>query len=150
MKKFSKSFYGYNPDEVNVFLDSVISQVEKIINESKTKDILLSEKDKTILELQNTVNRYKGIESTLNHSIISAQEQTDRIRQLAKQESDILISESRKNANRIISDALNRAEKVQYNAEILKKNIALFKKKVRIMLEQQLELVDELEIIDID
>jgi cell division initiation protein len=138
VKKFSKTFRGYNPKEVNAFLDNVITQVDKIVNDSK-------QKDKVIAELQSTINRYKSLETTLNTSIVAAQENSDRIRQMAKQEGDTMVSESRKNANRIISDALIRAEKIQYDAELLKKNIFLFKKRVRGMLEQQIELVDELD-----
>ena len=138
MRKFSKSFHGYNPKEVNTFLDSVILQLEKIINESK-------QKDKVISDLQGTIAKYKSIEHTLNTSIISAQENTERIRQMAKQEGETIISESRRNANRIISDALVRAEKVQYDAEVLKKNIGLFKRRMRTMLEQQIDLVEEMD-----
>jgi len=57
----------------------------------------------------------------------------------------MIINESRRNANKIISDSLSRAEKLQYDAELLKKNISLFKKRVRTMLEQQIELVDDLD-----
>lgn len=138
MRKFRKAFRGYNQLEVNNFLDSVISQVEKIISESR-------QKDKVIVDLQNTVNRYKAIENTLNTSIISVQENGERLRQMAKQESETVVSESRRNANKIISDALMRAEKVQYDAEVLKKNITLFKRRMKTMLEQQLDLVDDMD-----
>lgn len=138
MKKFNKSLMGYNPNEVNSFLDSVINQVEKIIEESK-------EKDKKISDLKLSVERYKSIENTLNQSILSAQESTERLKQIAKQESDNIISESRRNANRIISDSLLRAEKIQYEAETLKKNINLFKKRMRNMLEQQIDLVEDMD-----
>jgi cell division initiation protein len=148
MKKFSKTFYGYDPNEVNSFLDSVIAQVEKIIDESKKKDETIAAKDKIILELQNTVNRYKTMESTINSSLLSAQENNERIRQMAKQEGENIINESRRNANRIISDALNRAERIQYSAEILKKNITMFKRRMKTMLEQQLQLVDDMDTDD--
>ncbi len=138
MRKFNKTFRGYNPKEVNLFLDDVIKQIDKIITESK-------QKDKIISDLKHTIERYKSLETTINTSIVAAQENGERLRQLAKQEGESIVSESRKNANRIINDALVRAEKVQYDAEVLKKNIQLFKKRVRNMLEQQIELVDDLE-----
>ncbi len=138
MDKFRKSFRGYDSTEVNEFLDGIISQVEKIVSD-------LKDKDKTILSLQDTLSKYKSIEHTLNVSVINAQENGERIRQMAKQEADMIISESRRNSNKIISDSLVRAEKLQYDAELLKKNISLFKKRVRTMLEQQIELVDEMD-----
>lgn len=138
MNKFSKSFRGYNPIEVNKFLDDIISQIEKIVSESK-------EKDRIIINLKDTISKYQTLEHTLNTSVINAQENAERLRQIAKQESEMIINESRRNANKIISDSLTRAEKLQYDAELLKKNISLFKKRVRAMLEQQIELVDDLD-----
>lgn len=138
MNKFSKTFRGYNPDEVNKFLDDIIVQLEKIVSESKEKDIVIA-------NLKDSLSKYKTIEHTLNTSVISAQENAERLRQMAKQESEMIINESRRNANKIISDSLSRAEKLEYSAELLKRNIALFKKRVRTMLEQQLELVDNLD-----
>ena len=38
MDKFSRTLHGYNPDEVNKFLDDIISQVEKIIESNKEKN----------------------------------------------------------------------------------------------------------------
>ena len=49
MKKFNKTFRGYNPKEVNAFLDEVIVKLEKIISDSKKKDEIAIAKDKTIL-----------------------------------------------------------------------------------------------------
>ena len=57
--------------------------------------------------------------------------------------------DARKNANRIISDALMRAEKTEFNAQLLKKNIDLFKSRVRTMLNQQLDIIDDLDKEDI-
>ena len=38
MEKFNRTLRGYDPDEVNHFLDQVIQQVEKIVKENKEKD----------------------------------------------------------------------------------------------------------------
>ena len=86
----------------------------------------------------------------MNNSIINSQEQGEYIKRLAKNERDAIINDARKNANRIISDALIRAEKTEYQAELLRKNINLFKKKVRIMLNEQLDLVDDLDQVELN
>ena len=43
LEKFSRTLHGYNPEEVNSFLDEVINQVEKLIesNRQKNEEILL-------------------------------------------------------------------------------------------------------------
>lgn len=145
MQKFKRSVVGYNIDDVNSFIDKIIKQVDAIIREETKIKSDIREKDAKILELETVIERYKNVEQQLNSSIINAQERGEYIKRVAKNEGDAIISEARKDANRIISDALVRAEKTEYETEILKKNINLFKGKVRIMLNQQLDIIDDLD-----
>ena len=41
-----------------------------------------------------------------------------------------------------------RSEKIEYQASLLRKNIIMFKRKLKINLEEQLKLVDDIEVID--
>ena len=145
MEKFKRSLNGYNVDEVNAFIDDVIKKVELIIEEKKKikKDII--SKDKQIASLQETILRYKEMEQQLNTSILNAEKNGEYIKRVAKFESDAIIREAKKNANRIVSDALIRAEKTEYETEVLKKNVNLFKSTIRVMLTNQLEIVDEMD-----
>lgn len=145
MQKFRRSLNGYNIDEVNAFVDNVIKQVEKIIQEESRIKQDIRSKDAKINDLENTIQKYKNIEQQLNLSIINAQESGEYIKNVAKSEGDAIISVARRNANRIISDALIRAEKTEYEAQMLKKNINLYKSRVRTMLNQQLDIIDDLD-----
>ncbi len=149
MKKFSRSINGYNINEVNSFIDDIIKKVENIIKEEENikKELIL--KDNKINELEKEIEHYKLLEKELNTSIYTAKESGDYIKRLAKTERDAIIMDARKNANRIISDALMRAEKTEFNAQLLKKNIDLFKSRVRTMLNQQLDIIDDLDKEDI-
>ena len=145
MRKFKRSIAGYDVNEVNAFVDDVIRKVENIIKEEEKIKRDIYDKDNKIKELEATLERYKIMENNLNNSILEAQNNVEYIKRVAKSEGDAIISEARKNANRIISDALIRAEKTQYEAELLKKNVNLFKSRVRVMLNQQLDLIDDLD-----
>ena len=149
MKKFSMSINGYNINEVNSFIDDIIKKVENIIKEEENikKELIL--KDNKINELEKEIEHYKLLEKELNTSIYTAKESGDYIKRLAKTERDAIIMDARKNANRIISDALMRAEKTEFNAQLLKKNIDLFKSRVRTMLNQQLDIIEDLDKEDI-
>ena len=149
MKKFSRSINGYNINEVNSFIDDIIKKVENIIKEEENIKKELNLKDNKINELEKEIEHYKLLEKELNTSIYTAKESGDYIKRLAKTERDAIIMDARKNANRIISDALMRAEKTEFNAQLLKKNIDLFKSRVRTMLNQQLDIIDDLDKEDI-
>ena len=139
MKKFSRSFNGYNVHEVNSFLDNIIRRVDLIIKEEERIKNEVIEKDNKIKELEKEIEHYKSNE------IINSLEEAENIKTLAKNERDAIINDARKNANRIISDALVRAEKTEYQAEVLKKNVSLFKKRVRNILNEQLDLIEDLD-----
>lgn len=145
MRKFKRSLAGYDVNEVNAFVDDVIRKVENIIKEEEKIKRDIYDKDTKIKELEATLEKYKIMENNLNNSILEAQNNVEYIKRVAKSEGDVIISEARKNANRIISDALIRAEKTQYEALLLKKNVNLFKSRVRVMLNQQLDLIDDLD-----
>ncbi len=149
MKKFSKTLRGYNPDEVNAFLDEIISQVEKMVVEIKTKDKQIIEHIQEKNMLNEHISRYKASEETMNKTIVAAQDSGEHIRRLAKQESELIINEARKNANRIVNDALLRAEKMEYETNNMRKNVSTFKKRLRGIVESQLEIIDDIEILDI-
>ena len=154
MKKFTRTLHGYNPDEVNEFLDDVISQVESMIesNRQKNEEILALKnelsKRKSNEELIKKAQKFDELETTLNNAIVMAQDTGEHIRRVAKQERELILDEAKKNASMIINDALVRSEKIEYQASLLRKNIIMFKRKLRINLEEQLKLVDDIEVLD--
>ena len=154
LEKFSRTLHGYNPEEVNSFLDEVINQVEKLIesNRQKNEEILLLKSQiknaKTSDELIKKAQKFDELEATLNKAIVMAENTGEHIRRGAKQERDLMLEEAKKNASVIINDALVRSEKIEYQASLLRKNIIMFKRKLKINLEEQLKLVDDIEVID--
>ena len=145
MDKFKRSLNGYNIEEVNAFIDDIIKKVEAILEEEKQIKHEIQLKDIKIKDLEQVVEHYKGIEKQMNTSIITAEESGEYIKRLANSERDAIINDARKNANRIISDALIRAEKIEYKTELLRKNIVSYKNRVRTMLNQQLDIIDDLD-----
>ena len=145
MEKFKRSMNGYNIDEVNAFIDDVITKVELIITEEKKikNDIVI--KEKKIRELEDAILRYQNMENQLHTSLLNAEQNGEYIKKVAKSEGNAIISEAKRNANRIISDALIRAEKTEHETQMLKNNISLFKSKVKSMLNEQLEIVDKID-----
>ena len=145
MEKFKRSINGYNIDEVNAFIDDVITKVELIITEEKKikNDIVI--KEKKIRELEDAILRYQNMENQLHTSLLNAEQNGEYIKKVSKSEGNAIISEAKRNANRIISDALIRAEKTEHETQMLKNNISLFKSKVKSMLNEQLEIVDKID-----
>ena len=67
MEKFSTSKDGYNKEEVNKFVNDVVTEVESMLNKMK-------QKDKEISELTKSLEKYDtdtSIFTTIASSIIS-------------------------------------------------------------------------------
>ena len=159
MERFNRTLRGYDPEEVNVFLDKVIGKVETMVSELKKKDEIIAEKNKQIESYSNLIDenknlkeklaQYERIEGTLNRAIIMAQKTSDQMRLAASKESELVIEEAKKNANRIVNEALLRAEKTQMEANNLRRNISIFKRRIKDIVEAQLEVIEELEKVEL-
>lgn len=143
MEKFHYETNGYNKKEVNDFIKRVIKETEGIINKCE------EQKDK-IKVLEEQLNTYRRVEETLKQSLINAEKTSDDLKKVANERANIIISDAKNDASRIINDALLRAEKIDEQTDILERNIKIFKRKLKIIVEQQLAVVEEIEALDLE
>lgn len=143
MKRFSIVENGYDIDEVNRFIDIVIGRLEKLNTENTTliaKVDKLNQKNSEI----NSVDTQK-----LEKAILAVQETSDKMREIAKQEANLIVEEAKNNANSIIHEALIKTEKIEHERMILEKNIKIYKERVKSLIEAQLKLADDLDKIEL-
>ena len=143
MEKFNTSFSGYNKDEVNKFIDDVIGQVESMINNMKSKDL-------EIENLKAELEHYKSLEHSFNRALNLAEDAGEQIKNQAKNDSVQIIIDAKRNADRIINNALIKSDQINKDAERLKRNIILFKRRLRDILETQIELADDIDRLEIE
>ena len=132
MKKFETVFRGYDKAQVQLFLDDVIKNYELLLEKS--------------IKTENEY--YKKIEDTMNRAIYNAENMGDQIKSSARKEAESLMVEARHNANRIINDALLKAEKAQNHADQLKRNTNMLKRRLRQIIENQLAVIEEMDNVD--
>ena len=97
MENNSRTFKNYTPEQIDQFLDQIIKQVEKMIEDNKSKNREIALKDKKIEELSKIVAntkhvheklaQYERMEGTLNRAIMMAQKTSDQIKSTAHRES---------------------------------------------------------------
>ena len=66
MDRFKKTIYGYDKDEVNLYLDEIIAEVERIVasNKEKNKEIIRLNN-----ELEETKAKYNELKDNFNKVI---------------------------------------------------------------------------------
>ena len=141
MRKFDTVFRGYDKVQVQKCLDEIINNYEQLLRKSQKTE----ENNKKLLE---QIAYYQKIEDTMNRAIYNAENVGDQIKSSARKEAEVLVTEARHNANRIINDALLKAEKAQNHADQLKRNTNVLKRRLRQIIENQLEVIEEMDKVD--
>ncbi len=141
MRKFDTVFRGYDKYQVQKCLDEIINNYELLLNKSKKTE----EENKRLTE---QIAYYQRIEDTMNRAIYTAESAGDQIKSSARKEAESLITEARHNASRIINDALLKAEKAQNHADQLRRNTNILKRRLRQIIENQLEVIEEIDNVD--
>lgn len=143
MEKFSYEANGYSRSEVNQFISDVITETEDIVLRCQ------SQRDE-IIGLKKELEHYRNIEDTLRVAIMRAEKASDDIKRMARDESELIINQAKENASKIVNEALIRANRIEKSAQLLEKNMEVFKKKLKLIIEQQLTVVDEIEVLELE
>ena len=133
-KEFPTKFKGYDPEEVNDYLDEVIRTVEQLIRDNK-------DLEKRVKFNEEKVSYFNSIQETLNKSIIVAQEAADRLKENARKDAEIIIFEAEKEAERLLKEAAEKATEINRETDALKKETRMFRQRLQIMVESQLEMI---------
>ena len=138
MKQFNTTINGYDKIEVNAFVEEVTKEYEKVLEKLTQSEI----ENKS---LRDRVEYYKNLESTLNTAVLVAEDSSNQIKKIAKEEAKLIIDQAKKNASHIINDALIKAEKTEIEADQLRRSLKLYKSRIKATIEEQLTMVDDVD-----
>lgn len=142
MKRFSIVSNGYNIDEVNNFIDIVIKKLEKLSADNNNYLLQLEELKKQVANNQVQKDN-KESDQRIAKALIAAQETTDKMKELAREEANLIVKEAKENANAIVHEALVNAQKTEQEYQLLKKNYNVYRAQVESLVKAQLELLND-------
>ncbi|CCZ89579.1 cell-division initiation protein (Septum placement) [Coprobacillus sp. CAG:605] len=99
-------------------------------------------------DLKKKLVEYQNLENTLRRSLLIAEESNKELRRVAKNESIQMVEEARRNASRIVNDALIKAERIEANADALKRRAIMYKRKIKQLLDEQNQMLDKFDDIE--
>ena len=138
MKQFNTTLNGYDKLEVNAFVEEVTREYESVLEKLKSREI-------EIKALKDRLDYYKNLESTLNTAVLVAEDSSNQIKKIAKEEAKLIIDQAKKNASHIINDALIKAEKTEIEADQLRRSLKVYKSRIKATIEEQLTMVDDVD-----
>ncbi len=100
-KTFKKKLQGYDPADVDQFLDEIIESIE---DEQSHRAAAEAE----IGEMRERISHFKSMEDSLNSTLLLAQRTADEVKAFAHKEADMIRAEAKMQAEREIATLADR------------------------------------------
>jgi cell division initiation protein len=141
-QEFKRIMRGYDPEEVNTFLEMVAEEFEVLQREKKRLE-------EEVLKLRTQLHDYQEVERTLKQTLMNAQETVTVSRENSQREADLLVREAELQAERIIEEAKLKLAQLKNELLVVRAQKDSFARRLRHLLESQLELIGVLEMDDL-
>ena len=136
-KKFGKQMMnGYSVEEVDDFLDDLTVDYSKNYKE-------ISELRSKVEELNASLAHYKTIESTLQNTLLMAQETAEEVKNVAKQKAEQIVNDAKAKSEKRVNELNQEIIQKQKALDDIKKQFDIYKAKMESLLISQLELLKE-------
>ncbi|MDY3030162.1 MAG: DivIVA domain-containing protein [Clostridia bacterium] len=136
-KEFEKKLKGYDCNEVDDFLDAIITDYELLCKENQAL------KDKLAL-LTEAVERYKLMEVTMRQSLDVAKQSADELRRNANIEAQGIISKAKLDASRLSKQIDDEHLKKHREMLALKTQIDSYKARVKSLTESMIQMLEDI------
>ena len=131
---FKKSMRGYEPQEVDTFLDLVAERMEELVKET----IGLRERAE---RLQAQVDAQSSRERAVQDALVTAQELREEMREQSRREAEVARREAEVEVRKVLAEADRRVEERRAALEELERKRARFLRVFRVLLERELDVV---------
>ena len=133
-KKFEKSAFGYKPEDVDTFLESVVSSYAKLYEEKEA----VEEKLEVLAE---KLEEYRSNEDSLRTVLLGAQKLGDNIIRDSKAKAEVILADAEGQVKQVFSDSETKIATERETLSMLQKETSEFKKRLLAMYKQHLELI---------
>jgi cell division initiation protein len=134
-QEFTKSFRGYNEEEVDDFLDKIVKDYEELINEN----VRLNEE---IERMQEKLKEFSQIEETLRSALLNAQKSAVEMKEKVEDEAKIIIEKAEMEAKSLKQQVFQKEDLVKNEIDNLRRYKFTFKEKFKSMLNLYLKMIE--------
>ena len=138
-QEFKKVMRGYDPVEVDTFLEMLGNEFEKLLSQKENYE-------KKHIELETELKSFKQHESTLKQTLVNVQESTTKSRENSKKEADLIKREAELAATEMIDKARREVQELREELVTLETQKKSLLSRLRHVLTSQMEVLDVLEL----
>lgn len=134
-KQFKKKMTGYDPSDVDQFLDEIIETLE---DEAHQRAALEAE----IGDMRERISHFKAMEESLQSTLLLAQRTADEVKAAAHKEADLIKTEARLSGEKEYGHLVAQTEDAKRELQRWHENVEKAKSELRSLLYTHLSLLE--------
>jgi len=134
-QEFTKSLRGFDPEEVQAFLDKMANDVDLLLQENES----LNEE---VESLNQRVTEFQSIEKNLQDTLLKAQESSTKAIESSKKQTNLIIKEAEIKASQILESAKQEVNDIQNAVVNLREERDLIVAKLKAIVNSQAHLLE--------
>ncbi|AYU54982.1 DivIVA domain-containing protein [Staphylococcus debuckii] len=133
-KEFSRIKNGLEPSEVADYLSQLSQEIEHLREQNKQLETVVQEKE-------NNLKSYKEVQQSVSDALVQAQAASQETKAAATKEAEAIINKAQAEADRIVNDGVEKARRLSFQTEDMKRQSKIFRSRFRMLVEAQLDLL---------
>lgn len=133
-KSFTRIKNGFEPTEVESYLSELSREIERLKEDKKQLEKVLEERE-------SHIQSFKEVEKSVGEALVSAQRAADETKAAAQKEHDVIIAKAKAEGERIVNDSLEKARRMAFQTEDMKRQSKVFRSRFKMLVEAQLDLL---------
>ena len=133
-KTFTRVKNGLEPTEVESYLEQLSNEIERLKEDKQQLEKVIDDKE-------TNINSYKEVHQSVSDALVQAQHAGEETKAAATKEAEATISKAQGQANQIVNDAIEKARRLSFQTEDMKRQSKVFRSRFRMLVEAQLDLL---------
>jgi cell division initiation protein len=133
---FTRKLFGFDEAEVRDYLQQIATAMELLAHEKNNLSEITRDR-----EIQ--VKEYKDKDAVLQHTIATATQMSDRIRQDAEREAKLIVQDAQQKAEMIVRDSRDSLKKMYQEIADLKRTRMQFEANLKALAQAHVALLEQ-------
>lgn len=133
-KEFTRVKNGLEPTEVANYLDQLSTEIERLKEDKKQLEKVIEERD-------TNIKSYQDVHQSVSDALVQAQKAGEETKLAANKDAEATIAKAQAQADQIVNDAIEKARRLAFQTEDMKRQSKIFRSRFRMLVEAQLDLL---------
>lgn len=133
-KEFTRVKNGLEPTEVANYLDQLSTEIERLKEDKKQLEKVIEERD-------TNIKSYQDVHQSVSDALVQAQKAGEETKLAANKDAETTIAKAQAQADQIVNDAIEKARRLAFQTEDMKRQSKVFRSRFRMLVEAQLDLL---------